>query len=77
MHFPGRITGLCEGNHQQFYLIIVILAHPTKSHFTLMILEAGCKLSAMKGNILLAVGDKRRGITFGLQALCCNSALLH
>lgn len=67
MHFPGRITGLCrlcEGNHQQFYLIIVILAHPTKSHFRHIILEAGFQLSAMKGNTLLAAVDKRRGITF-------------
>lgn len=77
VHFPGSITGLCEGNHQQFYLIIVILAHPTKSHFTLTILKAGFKLSAMKGNILLAVIDKRRGITFRFQTLHCNSALLH
>lgn len=60
MRFPGRITGLCEGNHQQFYLIIVILAHPTKSHFTLMILETRFKLSAVNGNISLAVVDKRR-----------------
>lgn len=64
MVFLGRITGLCEGNHQQFNLIIVILAHPNKSHFALMILEAGFKPSAMKGNISLAVVDKRRGITF-------------
>lgn len=66
MLFPGRITGLCglcEGN-QQFYLIIVILAHANKSHFTLVVLEAEFKLPAMKGKILLAVVDKRRGITF-------------
>ena len=54
------ISGLCEGNHNQFYLIIVILPLTNTARYTLMISEVGFEPFTVKGNVSLAVVDKRK-----------------
>lgn len=53
-------NGLCEGNHNQFYLIIVMLPLTNKAHYALMISEVGFEPFTVKGNASLAVVDKRK-----------------
>ena len=45
------VNGLCEGNRDQFYLMIVMLPLAGKAHYTLVISEAGFEAFTAKGNV--------------------------